>query len=264
MLVGVTAAGDGEFQPPTIMEFFPPAILFEGTPFELNRIMLVRLIAVAVMLLLFWLGTRNMKIIPGRGQSITEMLLDFVRINIAEELLGTEDGKRFVPILATIFFMILAMNITGVIPGLNIAGTSVIGVPLVLALVSYVVFIYAGIKKNGAGFFKGALFPAGVPKAFYILITPIEFLSTFILRPVTLTLRLLMNMVAGHILLVLCFSATWFFFFNADGLMSLFGIPTLAFAFVFTLFEILVAVLQAYIFTLLTAVYIQLALSEEH
>ncbi len=264
MLVGVTSSGDGEFHPPTIMEFFPPAILFEGTPFELNRIMLVRLIAVVAMLVLFWLGTRKMTIIPGRGQSIVEMLLDFIRINVAEELLGKKDGKRFVPILATIFFMILAMNITGVIPFLNIAGTSVIGVPLVLAIVSYVVFIYAGVKKNGGNFFKLALFPSGVPKAFYILITPIEFLSTFILRPVTLTLRLLMNMVAGHILLVLCFSATWFFFVNADGLMALFGVPTLAFGLIFTLFEILVAVLQAYIFTLLTAVYIQLAISEEH
>lgn len=264
MLVGVTASGDGEFHPPTIMEFFPGPFLFEGTPFELNRIMMVRLIAVAAMLVLFWLGTRKMTIVPGRSQSVVEMLLDFVRINVANELLGEKDGKRFVPILATIFFMILAMNITGVIPGLNIAGTSVIGVPIVLAVVSYVVFIYAGIKKYGAGFFKSALFPAGVPKAFYLLITPIEFLSTFILRPVTLALRLLMNMVAGHILLVLAFSATWFFFFNADGLLSLFGIGTLAFGFAFTLFEILVAVLQAYIFTLLTAVYIQLALSEEH
>jgi F-type H+-transporting ATPase subunit a len=156
------------------------------------------------------------------------------------------------------------MNITGVVPGLNIAGTSVIGVPLLLAAVSYVVFIYAGVTRNGAKFFKLALFPSGVPKAFYVLITPIEFLSTFILRPVTLTLRLLMNMVAGHILLVLCFSATWFFFFNTEGIFQFIGIPTLAFGFIFTLFEILVAVLQAYIFTLLTAVYIQLAVSTEH
>jgi F-type H+-transporting ATPase subunit a len=96
------------------------------------------------------------------------------------------------------------------------------------------------------------------------MVTPIEFLSTFILRPVTLALRLLMNMVAGHLLLVLCFSATHYFFFTADGFFQLFGAGTLLFGFAFTLFELLVSVLQAYVFTLLTTVYIQLALADEH
>ena len=94
--------------------------------------------------------------------------------------------------------------------------------------------------------------------------TPIEFISTFVLRPITLTLRLLMNMVVGHLLLVLFFTATSFFFFTAGGWFTLFGVGTFAFGFAFTLFEILVAVLQAYIFALLTAVYIQLAVAEEH
>ena len=205
-----------------------------------------------------------MKLVPTRGQSIAEMALDFVRVNIAQDLLGKKDGKRFLPILTTIFFMVLAMNLTGIVPFLNLAGTSVIGVPLVLAVVAYVTFIYAGIKKHPGAFFKNALFPPGVPKGLYIIVTPIEFLSTFILRPVTLTLRLLMNMVVGHLLLVLFFGATWFFFFTASGWFTLFGVGTLAFGFVFTLFEILVALLQAYVFTLLTAVYTQLALAEEH
>jgi F-type H+-transporting ATPase subunit a len=156
------------------------------------------------------------------------------------------------------------MNITGIIPGLNIAGTSVIGLPIVLALAAYVTFIYAGVKKHGGHFFSAALFPAGVPKAFLILVTPIELLSTFILRPVTLALRLTMNMIAGHLLLVLCFSATQFFLFSADGFFKAFGAGTFLFGFVFTLFEMLVAFLQAYVFTLLTTVYIQLALSDEH
>jgi F-type H+-transporting ATPase subunit a len=95
-------------------------------------------------------------------------------------------------------------------------------------------------------------------------VTPIELLSTFILRPVTLALRLTMNMIAGHLLLVLCFSATQFFFFQADGLFKLFGAGTFLFGFAFTVFEILVSFLQAYVFTLLTTVYIQLALSDEH
>jgi F-type H+-transporting ATPase subunit a len=168
------------------------------------------------------------------------------------------------PLLTTIFFTVLGMNITGIIPGLNIAATSVIGLPIVLAVAAYVTFIYAGMKKHGLGFFKNSLFPSGVPPYLYIMVTPIEFLSTFILRPVTLALRLAMNMIAGHLLLVLCFSATQFFVFYSDGLFALFGLGTFIFGFAFTLFEILVSFLQAYVFTLLTTVYIQLALADEH
>ena len=262
---------DGSFKPPTIDEFYPEAILFAGTPFEINRIMMIRLIVMTLLIVLFWLWTRKFNqsvktgnVVPGRFQLLGEMALNFVRKSIAHEQLGEKDGERFLPLLTTIFFMVLGMNITGIIPFANIAGSSVIGVPLVLAAAAYFTFIYAGMKKHGFGFFKNALFPQGVPPVFYVMVTPIEFLSTFILRPVTLALRLLMNMVAGHLLLVLCFSATHYFFFTADGLFKFFGAGTLVFGFAFTLFELLVSVLQAYVFTLLTTVYIQLALADEH
>jgi F-type H+-transporting ATPase subunit a len=264
-------AEDGEFHPPSIYEFYPEIVLFEGTPFAINRIMMIRLIVLGVLLLLFWLWTRKFQqsvktgqLVPGRFQLVGEMALNFVRKSIAHDQLGEKDGDRFLPLLTTIFFMVLGMNITGIIPFANIAGTSVIGIPLVLALAAYVTFIYAGVKRHGMKFFKNSLFPSGVPVYFYTLVTPIEFLSTFILRPVTLALRLLMNMIAGHLLLVLCFSATQFFFFQAEGIFQFFGAGTLLFGFAFTLFEILVAVLQAYVFTLLTTVYIQLALADEH
>ena len=265
------AAEEGGFHPPSIMEFYPEIVAFEGTVFAINRIMMIRLIVLAVLLVLFYLFTRSFNkavrtgnVVPGRFQLLGEMALNFVRKNIAHDQLGEKDGDRFLPLLTTIFFMVLGMNITGIIPFANIAGSSVVGLPLVLAAVAYVTFIYAGVRKHGARFFSNALFPAGVPKPFYVLVTPIELLSTFILRPVTLALRLLMNMIAGHLLLVLCFSATQFFFFEADGLFKLFGAGTLVFGFAFTIFEILVAVLQAYVFTLLTTVYIQLALADEH
>jgi F-type H+-transporting ATPase subunit a len=263
LLVQAASSDEGSFHGPSIGEFFPPAIFSIGG-FEVNRIMLVRFIAVVALLLVFWIGTRRMRVVPGRFQSLVEMGLDLVRVNIAEDLLGKKDGRRFLPILTTIFFMVLFMNLTGIIPFLNIAGTSVIGVPLVLAAVAYITFIYAGVKKSPTGFFRNALFPAGVPKAIYIIVTPIEFISTFILRPVTLTLRLMMNMIVGHMLLVLFFSASWFFTFALGQGWIVLGIGSLAFGFIFTLFEILVAVLQAYVFALLTAVYIQLAVAEEH
>jgi len=266
-----TEESGGGFHAPSIMEFYPEIVAFEGTPFALNRIMLIRLLVLTVLLVLFYLWTRSFKRsyatgnhVPSRFQLMGEISLNFVRKSIAHDQLGEKDGDRFLPLLTTIFFVTLGMNITGIIPGLNISGTSVIGLPIVMALSAYVVFIYAGIKKHGGHFFTASLFPAGVPKAFYILVTPIEFLSTFILRPVTLALRLTMNMIAGHLLLVLCFSATQFFLFQADGFFKLFGAGTFAFGFAFTLFELLVAFLQAYVFTLLTTVYIQLALSDEH
>ena len=265
------AAEEGGFHPPSIYEFYPEIVAFDGTIFAINRIMMIRLIVMVALIVVFWLWTRKFKqavksgnVVPGRFQLLGEMALDFVRKSIAHEQLGEKDGERFLPLLTTIFFMVFGMNITGIIPFANIAGTSVIGIPLVLAAAAYVTFIYAGVKKHGVKFFKNSLFPSGVPAPFYILVTPIELLSTFILRPVTLALRLLMNMIAGHLLLVLCFSATQFFFFQAEGLMSLFGAGTLLFGFAFTLFEILVSVLQAYVFTLLTTVYIQLALADEH
>ena len=226
--------------------------------------MLIRILVAVVIIVLFWLGTRRMSIVPSRAQSLIEMGLDFVRVGIAEDLLGKKDGKRFLPILTTFFFMIIAMNLTGAVPGLNIAGTSVIGVPLLLAGIAYVTWIYAGLRKHPGKFLRNSLFPPGVPPGLYIIVTPIELLSTFIVRPVTHTLRLLMNMIVGHLLLVLFFLATSFFFFEAPGLFKLFGLGTLAFGFVFTLFELLVAVLQAYVFTILTAVYLQLALADEH
>ncbi|TXK17265.1 F0F1 ATP synthase subunit A [Homoserinibacter sp. GY 40078] len=266
-VVRFTDDTDGGFHGPSLEEFFPPAIFFEGTPFELNRIMLIRILVTILLIVWLVIATRRMRIVPTRFQAANEFLLGFVRNNIVVETLGEKDGKRFMAPLMTMFFLILGLNLTGVIPFLNIAGTSVIGTPLVLAIVSYVMFIYAGIKKNGGRFFKNSLFPSGVPWFLYIIVTPIELISTFVLRPVTLTLRLLMNMVAGHMLLVLCFSATQFFFFTvlADGnLIGLLGIGSFAFGAVFTLFELLVAVLQAYVFTFLAAVYIQLALADEH
>ncbi|WP_255513557.1 F0F1 ATP synthase subunit A [Homoserinibacter sp. GY 40078] len=266
-MVRFTDDTDGGFHGPSLEEFFPPAIFFEGTPFELNRIMLIRILVTILLIVWLVIATRRMRIVPTRFQAANEFLLGFVRNNIVVETLGEKDGKRFMAPLMTMFFLILGLNLTGVIPFLNIAGTSVIGTPLVLAIVSYVMFIYAGIKKNGGRFFKNSLFPSGVPWFLYIIVTPIELISTFVLRPVTLTLRLLMNMVAGHMLLVLCFSATQFFFFTvlADGnLIGLLGIGSFAFGAVFTLFELLVAVLQAYVFTFLAAVYIQLALADEH
>ncbi len=238
-----------------------------GTPFELNRVMLIRLLVVFALVIWLWIGTRRMKVVPTRGQAALEYMLGFVRNTIVFDTLGEKDGKRFLPILMTFFFLIIGMNLTGIIPGLQIASTAVIGLPLILAVVAYVMFVYAGFRKHSIGYLKNALVIPGVPWPLHILLIPLEFLSTFILRPITLALRLLMNMVAGHMLLVLCFTATHFFFFTvlANGqLIGLLGIGTFAFGVAFTVLELFVAVLQAYVFTILTAIYIQMSLADGH
>lgn len=268
MLPAVTSDDSGGgFVGPSINEFFPQVILFAGTPFELNRILIIRLLAVTVLVLVLWLGTRKLKLVPGRGQVAMEFAIDFARKGIAIDTLGEQEGKRFAPLIMTIFFLTLALNLTGTIPGLQIASTGLIGQAIILAVIAYVAFMYAGIRKFGVGrFFKNALWLPGVPVFLKPIIAVLEVLSTFIVRPITLTLRLTMNMVAGHMLLVLCFLATGFFFTllvegNALGVI---GAGTLLLGIAFTVLEIFVAALQAYIFAILTAIYIQLALADGH
>ena len=265
LLVQAASSDGGSFQGPSIDEFFPPT-LFTIAGLEFNRITVVRLISTVALILIFWLGTRKMKLIPGRFQSVVEMGLDFVRVNIAEDLLGRKDGRRFLPLLTTIFFMVLFFNITGIIPFLNIAGTAVIGTPLVLAVAAYIAFIYAGVKKSPKNFFRNALFPPGVPWFLYILVTPIEFISTILVRPFSLTVRLFANMLAGHILLV-TFALLSEALFQAEThqpFLNIMGILPFGMLLFLTAFEVLVAFLQAYIFTILTAVYIGGAAHPEH
>lgn len=256
--------GGGGFHGPTAEDFFPPAIFGEGTFYEFNRIMMVRVIATVALCVLFLLAARNVKLVPGRGQGIAEIALDFVRVNVSEEVLGKERGKAWVPLLSVIFFGVFAMNITGVVPGLNIAGASVVGFPLVVAVVAWIAFMVAGIRAHGAWhFYRDQIFTPGVPWPLYFILAPIELVSTFLLRPLTLTIRLLANMMSGHFLLVLCFAATNALFLEASPPLKPLGLLTLGASFAFYGLEIFIAALQAYIFALLTAVYISLSV-ESH
>ena len=234
----------------------------------MNRILIIRMLVVLVLILVFVLGTRSLKLIPNRAQVAFEVVTGFVRDSIIISTLGEKNGRRFMPLLFTIFFLTLGLNLTGIIPGLQIASTGLIGMPLIMAVVAYVVFLYAGLRQHGLKYFKNQLILPGVPIVLTPFLALLEFLSTFILRPITLTLRLTMNMVAGHMLLVLCFLATHFFFFTVlveqGNIIGLLGIGTFAFGIAFTLLELFVAALQAYVFTILTAIYIQFSVADEH
>nr|WP_231699978.1 F0F1 ATP synthase subunit A [Arcanobacterium phocae] len=257
-------SGDGFVAPGLDHEFNPDPLLFSGTPFEIHRLILVRLIAVLVLLAVMVWYSRSAKLIPSRGQAVVESILDFSRVQIGEEIIGADKAAKYQPMIATVFIGILFMNLTGVIPGLQIAGTSLVGMPLIFALFVFFGFVLAGIKSRGFGrFFREQLFPPGVPKLVYVLLTPLEFFSTFVLRPVTLTIRLLANMVAGHFILVLCFLGTHYLYFEISGYFGAgLGSLTLLVGVIFVVFELFVGALQAYIFAMLAAVYISLSISE--
>lgn len=253
-----------DFHTPSLADFFPDAILFAGTPFEFNRVQLVRLIVVVGCLAITYAIASRAKIVPGRIQSIFELFMGFIRDNAIEPVLGKAKGRRFAPMLYTLFFLVLSMNLAGVTPGLNLAGTSVIGMPLMLALWTFATYVICGMKQHGVlGYIKHETMPPGVPKPVYFLLVPIEFLQLALVRWFSLTIRLLANMVAGHMMLVVFISLTQALLLSGSLLMI-----ASPFAGVFALgiygFEVFVALLQAFIFTILASVYINMATSESH
>ncbi len=225
---------------------------------------LVRLIVVAVVLIVMCIIASRARLVPGKAQSVVELLMDFVDNTIIKNTLGLREGRRYAPMLITMFFLILAMNLAGVIPGLNLAGTSVIGMPLLLALWTFVTYVYFGVKKHGfGGYLKHETMPPGVPWPIYILLVPIEFLQVVLIRWGSLTIRLLANMVAGHIMMLVFIGMTQALLFSGSWLIAISPLSG-ALAIGIYGFEIFVAALQAFIFTMLSAVYIQMATADEH
>ncbi len=187
-----------------------------------------------------------------------------MRNSIARDVIGHE-GLRFAPYLTTLFCFIAVTNVFAIIPFFQISPNSHIAYPLVLAMISYVMFIYVGIRKQGVvKYFRVNLFMPGIPWYLYPLIAPIELLTTFIMRPITLAVRLFANMFAGHLVL-LVFTLGGVAMLNASNFLIK-GLSVFSFlmAIVMTFFEFMVVVLQAYVFAMLTASYVEGALAEEH
>ena len=233
-------------------------IFFEGTPFAINRVVLLMFVGSALCLLFFFLGARRGSLVPKGMQNLAEQAYLFVRNQIAIDVIGPKDGPRFASYLTALFYFIFFMNLLEIVPGINFPVTSRMAIPALLALLTYIIFNFIGIKNQGWRYFKDTLFPPDVPKPIYLILTPIELFSVFIIRPLTLAIRLLANMMAGHVLL------TIFFLFSAQFVRLDFtlplGIATALIAAVLIVFELLVIAIQAYIFTLLTAFYIAEAL----
>jgi F-type H+-transporting ATPase subunit a len=238
--------------------FFWDPILLAGTPFEINRVVLLMFLASAVCIAFFVTGARRGSLVPKGIQNLAEMAYVFVRNQIAIDVIGPKDGPRFANYLTTLFWFIFFMNLLEIIPLINFPVTSRMAIPFALALLTYFIFNFQGIRKQGFRYFTNIMFPPDVPKLVYVLLTPIELFSTFIIRPLTLSVRLLANMMAGHVLLTIFFLFS-FEFVTLDITLPL-GLLTAVVASVLILFELLVIGIQAYIFTVLTAFYIAEAL----
>jgi F-type H+-transporting ATPase subunit a len=248
---------------------FPPinAILRWDDFFpSFNKIALITVLSVVIASVLFLIaGRRDAKVAPKGVRNVAETSVEFIENGIVMQTMG-RDGLGWTPFLLTLFVFIYLCNVPGIIPVLQMPATARIAIPLFLSLIVWVTFIATGFKHQGIGYLKSTLFPPGVPKALYILVTPIEFISTFLVRPFSLTVRLFANMLAGHILLVTfaLLSEALFQAKTNQPFLNIMGVLPFFMLLFLTAFEVLVAFLQAYIFTILTAVYIGGAMHPEH
>lgn len=220
-------------------------------------------IAIALTLVVVFAAKKRMAIVPkGRFVNAFEVLVEFVRKNIIDGCIH-HHGERYVPFIATVFFFVLVNNLLGLIPGSK-PGTGTISGTFALSLSVFVYFTIQGIKeKGGLGYLKGIV-PHGLPSWVVPLIFVIELVS-LVLRPVTQALRLFANMYAGHIVLGIFAIMTELFFmapFHGAGALNVVASPIwLLLLFAMYALEVMVACIQAYVFTLLTAVYIDSATS---
>jgi F-type H+-transporting ATPase subunit a len=256
----------GAFEPPSTKDFvwacWGGSIRVLGIPFCLTFIFFLLLITFGVFLLLFFLGFRRPSVVPGKLQALLEVGIEFVREQIAIPMMGHE-GDPFVPLLVTLFFFILLGNLLEVVPGVNFTQNSRIAFPISMAVVSWVTYNAVGIRRHGPlGYLKLVVLPPGAPGWLRPLLAVIEFFTVIIIRPITLSLRLAANFLAGHFLLAVAFLGTVALL--QSGWLAILGPFTFVMAVVLVAFEIFVAVLQAFIFSILTASYIGGAMAEEH
>jgi F-type H+-transporting ATPase subunit a len=228
-------------------------------------------LALVVVFAVFWVVKSRVSLVPVRGPvAALEGVVDYIRKDIGQGVLGTKEAvDKHMPFLFTIFFFILGANLISLIPGAK-AADGTFSATLVLAVISFIYFNYYGIKHAGAWHYVKNIAPAGIMPGLNVVVWLIELLS-LLLRVVTLAVRLFANMYAGHIVLgAFAILTTLFIFpqFNAFafGEFSA-GTAPISIAWIVLLIvmyamELLVAFIQAYVFALLSAVYIMLATSE--
>lgn len=254
MMFGMALDPMHQFQIKKLIELPPIA----GYDISFTTASLAMLVSVGLVVLVLFLASSKPQIVPGRLQSVGEISYEFIA-NMIRDTIG-EEGFKFFPFVFTLFLLIFGANMLGMIPYF-VTPTAQIIVTAALALLVFFTVIIFGIMKNGLKFFK--LFaPSGIPWPLLIVLIPLEIISFFV-RPLTLSLRLFGNILAGHIVLKLFVGFTVALLGTAS-VLSVLSIGPFALALAFTALEFLVAFLQAYIFAILTCIYLNDAYHPSH
>jgi F-type H+-transporting ATPase subunit a len=231
-----------------------------------NKVALIAILAMLIGTMIYLIAARRDPMVAPTGvRNVAEVGVEFIEEQIVMQTIG-RDGLGWTPFLLTLFIFVYLCNLPGVIPILQFPASARMAIPFFLALIVWLVYNVVGFKHNGLSYLTGMLWPRNVPVAMRPLVGLIEFLSNIILRPFSLAVRLFANMLAGHMLLVtfaLLANALLFAETKQLLLKPLTILPIFMLLFL-TAFEILVGLLQAYIFTILTGVYIGLAAHPEH
>jgi F-type H+-transporting ATPase subunit a len=246
---------------PDIGDFYFKPIFSIGA-FHVTKPILLAVIALLVVVIFFWFAFRSPKLVPRGVQNLGELGILAVRDQILRPQLGKK-GDRYLPFIVSLFFFIWIMNIFELIPVLQFPATSKYAFPVSLTLIVWVTYIFIGMKHQGPiGYFKNMAVPAGAPWWILPLLSPIELFSNILVRPFTLSIRLFANMLSGHLLLLVFSVASWYLFSLSIGLLFA-ATSFIVFLLVFLL-EVLITLLQAFIFATLTAFYISDALVPAH
>jgi F-type H+-transporting ATPase subunit a len=209
------------------------------------------LFAVGIITALMMLGTRQRRLIPGRVQALAESSYEFIHDLVTGQI--GDEGRRFFPFVFSLFMFILVGNLLGLLP-YAFTFTSHIAVTFALAAVVFLLVTIVALAIHGMHFFS-YFFPEGAPKVLAPLIIPIELIS-YLSRPVSLSVRLFANMVAGHVMLKV-FATFVVLIGGSAGVLGVLGASLpLALNVALIGFEILVAFLQAYVFAILTSIYL--------
>ena len=236
--------------------------IFSVGSFDFTKPMLLAIICMVLVVGFFWAAFRKPKLVPGKLQLVGEIGYTFISRGIARDVIGKK-GDKYVPFLTSIFFFVWIMNIMSIIPLAQFPVASRFGYPVAIAVLVWITYMYLTFKTHGfVGGWKHLTVLSGLPGWLVPLIVVIEFLQNVILRPFTLAVRLWANMFAGHMLIVMFSVASWYLL--TPSIMSAFAAGSFIMAAAMTAFEVLIQFLQAYIFTLLTSIYISGALEEGH
>ncbi len=231
-----------------------------------NKVGVIAVLAALIGIVVFLIaGRKDPLLAPTGARNLAETSVTFIENDIVMQTMGKE-GLRWTPFLLSLFVFVFLCNITGIIPVFQMPATARMAIPLFLAVLVWLIYNAVGIKHNGIKYFTLMLWPPGVPIGMRPLVGFIEFLSNILLRPFSLADRLFANMLAGHMLLITFAFLTNALFFAETKKFALRPMSILPFFMLvfLTAFEVLVCFLQAYIMTILTAVFINAAQHPEH